>query len=231
MKNISGKLIVVEGIDGSGKATQTQMLVEYLKDQNISAEQMDFPRYDTNMLGSLIGECLAGEHGDYAHLDPKIGSLLYAADRFESKKQIQEWLDAGVTVVTDRYVGSNQIHQGGKISDIEQRNVFMDWVDSLEYGVFGLPQPDFTVYLDMDLVVAEKLLEEARSTKDYLGGAQDAHESDTLHLHNARASAQYAIEKNAWHVVRCVLDGVLQSKEQIHTDIVHALPNFNTKNS
>src|SRR3990167_6836927 len=116
-----GKLIVLDGTDGSGKATQTKILQARLKKEGYRVQTLDFPQYEKNFFGGLIGECLAGEHGDFVSIDPYIGSTLYAADRFESKDKIMRWLRAGCVVVLDRYVSSNQIHQGGKITDAKKR--------------------------------------------------------------------------------------------------------------
>ena len=120
-----GKLIVIDGTDGSGKATQVAKLKERLILEGVVVESLDFPRYYDNFFGKLVGECLAGKHGDFAALSPKIASVIYAADRFESAQQIRTWLDEGKTVVLDRYVSSNQIHQGGKIDNPDERYDFM----------------------------------------------------------------------------------------------------------
>ncbi|MEK7181986.1 MAG: thymidylate kinase, partial [Patescibacteria group bacterium] len=99
-----GKLIVIDGTDGSGKATQTDLLLKRFKKEGLLVKKLDFPRYEDNFFGKFIGECLAGEHGDFVSLDPRIASSLYAFDRFETKPLIEKWLSAGYTVILDRYV-------------------------------------------------------------------------------------------------------------------------------
>src|SRR5262245_7412995 len=116
-----GIFVVIDGIDGSGKATQTRLLVERLRKEGRPVEKIDFPRHGTPNYGELISECLAGKHGDFVHLDPKIASTLYALDRYEASPQIRSWLDEGKVVIADRFSSANQIHQGGKIIDAEKR--------------------------------------------------------------------------------------------------------------
>ena len=111
-----GKFIVLDGNDGSGKATQSRLLADKLSAEGIAAITMDFPAYDRNYFGALLGECLAGKHGDFLHMDPKIASTLYMLDRFESSGDILEALEKGKVIIADRFSSSNQIHQGGKIA-------------------------------------------------------------------------------------------------------------------
>src|SRR4051812_35712095 len=110
-----GLFIVFDGNDGSGKATQSKLLAEYFGSLGHPHLKLDFPGYDRNFFGAFLGECLAGAHGDFVHLDPKIASSLYALDRLESTKAIHDALGAGSIVLADRFASSNQIHQGGKI--------------------------------------------------------------------------------------------------------------------
>src|SRR5690606_12245312 len=142
----------------AGKATQTALLVKRLKREGHSVRTYDFPQYEDNFFGRLIGECLAGQHGDFPTLDPYIASVLYAADRFESKAKLERWLQEGRVVVLDRYVSANQIHQGGKTLDPKKRKRFLEWLDRMEFGVFGLPRPDLVLYLDVPYEVSQRLL-------------------------------------------------------------------------
>ncbi len=213
-----GKFIVIDGTDGSGKKTQTELLLKRLKKEGIKAKSIDFPRYYNNLFGELIGECLAGEHGDYAKFDPKIASVLYAADRFESKEQIEDWLRKGNIVIADRYVSSNQIHQGGKITDARKRREFLLWLEKMEYEIFKIPIPDLIIYLSMPLKHTMKLLKnkDANEKKAYLNGKKDAHESDPKHLQNAKKSAMNLVKKeNEWVNLNCIKDEELMGKEEI----------------
>ena len=160
-----GKFVVIDGIDGAGKATQTELLVKHLKQLKVPVRKIDFPGYERNVFGKLIGECLAGKHGDFVQVDPRIGSTLYAADRFESKAKIERWLKAGYVVIADRYVSSNQIHQGGKIKDPKKRQEFLKWLDTVEYTIFGIPRPDLIVYLHLPVALSLKLLHAKSAAK------------------------------------------------------------------
>lgn len=125
---MQGKLIVIDGIDGAGKATQTKLLLERLEKRGYKTATMDFPQYYDNFFGKLIGRFQNGEFGDAPTMSPYLASVLYAADRWESKIKIENWLDEGRIVVLDRYVSANQIHQGGKISDFnEKKNFLVFW--------------------------------------------------------------------------------------------------------
>ncbi len=217
-----GKLIVIDGTDGSGKATQAKLLVKRLKNDGEKVKTIDFPRYYQNFFGKLVGECLSGMNGDFAKLDPKIASVLYAADRFESSKEIHSWLKSGFYVIADRYVSSNQIHQGGKIIEEKKRKEFLTWLDEMEYNVFKIPRPDVIIYLDVPLNISRELManEDKSSKKSYLKGKKDLHESDPAHLLNAKKSAIKLIKKqNNWIKIDCVKNTKLLTIESIN-DII-----------
>ena len=220
-----GTLIVIDGSDGSGKATQTKLLVEKLRAQGVDTETLDFPRYADNLVGKLIGECIAGEHGDFLHSDPFVASVLYGADRFESRGLIESWLAAGKTVVLDRYVSANQIHQGGKIADDAKRAAFLEWLDKLEYGVFGLPRPNLTLYLRMPTELSVDLLKDKRAKEkksSYLtGDKQDTVELDIAYLEHAQMSAQWLMQhQKGWERIECAPAGTIRSREDIHEEVL-----------
>lgn len=220
IKNMKkGKLIVIDGTDGSGKATQVKRLKERLIEEGIQIESLDFPRYYDNFFGKFVGECLKGDYGDWAGLHPKIASVIYAADRFESSKQISDWLDAGKTVILDRYVSSNQIHQGGKIDDENERVSFMKWLDEMEHDTFKIPRPDAIVYLDVSVAITQKLLKKKgnQESKTYLEGKWDQHETNIEHLEAARESGLRMIAlTNNWIRIGCSRDGDIFDIEKIH---------------
>lgn len=215
-----GKLIVLDGADGSGKATQTRLLIARLKKEGKKVKTLDFPQYQNNFFGALIGECLTGAHGNFAALSPYIASTLYAADRFESKKLLEGWLAKGYTVILDRYVSANQIHQGGKIRDMKARKKFLNWLDQMEFGVYKLPRPNIIVYLDVPYEVSNELLKGTGATerKTYLKkGDRDQVESDEEYLRNSRQSAvKMVAASNQWERVICTKKGVLLSREAVH---------------
>ncbi len=217
-----GKLIVIDGIDGSGKATQVKILKQRLLNEGVKVKTIDFPRYDTNFFGSLIGEYLSGMHGDFIAMDSKVASILYAADRFESSKQIRKWLDDGYVVIADRYATANQIHQGGKIDDLKKRKEFLAWLYKMEYGVFGIPKPDLVIYLDVPFEVSKVWLQKkvAQRKKTYLKGRKDVAEDNLLHLKNSRNSALLLAKENKnWVKVECCKGNVCMSLEQVGEEV------------
>lgn len=214
-----GKLIVLDGSDGSGKATQTRFLLARLKKEGYRVKTLDFPQYEHNFFGKLIGQCLVGDYGDFVQIDPHIGSVLYAADRFESKPVIERWLKQGYTIVLDRYVSSNQIHQGGKIRQPKRQREFLKWLDTMEHVVFGLPRPDSIIYLDVPTTISQSLLktEDQKRKKVYVSKRKtDLVESDEEYMRRSRESALKLVRQlNAWTKIVCTKRGVLLTREEI----------------
>ncbi|HRH26252.1 MAG TPA: hypothetical protein PLF31_02180 [Candidatus Paceibacterota bacterium] len=222
-----GTFIVLDGTDGTGKATQCTLLDAALKKSGYKIKKIDFPRYYDNFFGKLIGECLAGKYGDFIAVDPHIASVLYAADRWETKAQIEKWLEDGYVVISDRYVSANQIHQGGKILDEKKRTEFLSWLDMMEHGVFKIPRPDAIVYLNLSVTLGQKLLAEKhaaealKSKKKYLGTSKDQAETNVDHLEKSRQSALSIVKKNnAWHKIECENNGEILSREAIHAEVL-----------
>jgi dTMP kinase len=222
-----GRLIVVDGTDGSGKATQVALLAERLAREGRRVETITFPRYEENVFGELIGECLKGKRGDFLSHDPRVASTLYAADRFETKPLLEEWLREGAIILADRYVSSNQIHQAGKIEGPTARTYFLEWLDTVEHGIFGMPRPDLILFLDVPIEVSMQLTREkhARESKTYLAeGELDRAEQDRLHQEQALQSARAMVAKEAnWRTIQCVEEGSLRAREDIHEEVYHAV--------
>ncbi|MFO0718683.1 MAG: deoxynucleoside kinase [Candidatus Paceibacterota bacterium] len=213
-----GKFIVIDGIDGSGKATQTRLLVERLKKEGVKVKTIDFPRYETNFFGGLIGKYLSGIYGDFTQVDPRVASVLYAGDRFESSKEIRKWIDSGYTVVADRYVSANQIHQGGKIDNPKDRKEFLAWLDKMEYEVFRIPRPDLVIYLDVPFEVSKEWLKNkiAKRKKKYLEGRVDVAEENLIYLKNSREAAIDLTKKNKdWRKIECCKNMVCMLPEEV----------------
>jgi dTMP kinase len=172
--------IVIEGLDGSGKSTQLQMLREYLQSRNIPYEYVHFPRTDSPFFGELIARFLRGDLGSNDTVDPYLVALLYAGDRRDAAPTIRQWLKEGKMVVADRYVFSNIAYQCAKIDDIHLKNDLKNWILKLEYEYFGIPAPDLNIFLDVPMHFVEKNLSAARigDDRNYLKGNTDIHEED-----------------------------------------------------
>jgi dTMP kinase len=217
----TGMFIVVDGLDGSGKATQTKLLTERLTREGIAFETIDFPSYDRTTFGTLIGEALAGKRGDFLHIDPRIGSAIYALDRFEMSPTIRTWIAEGKVVVADRFTSSNQIHQGGKVRSAEERKEFMHWLEHMEHDVLGIPRPDAIVYLRVPVAVSAKLLAEKREAKNRAlpEGEKDTVERDEEYVERSYESAEMLSKEHGWHVIDCAEGEKIRTPEAIHEDV------------
>ncbi|MDD3190270.1 MAG: hypothetical protein PHI66_01085 [Candidatus Pacebacteria bacterium] len=213
MKKNKGFFIVLDGIDGAGKATQTALLLEKLKKEGRKTGTLDFPRYYDNFFGKLVGKHLAGEFG---MCDPHIASILYALDRWESKGQIEKELKAGKIFVCNRYMSANMIHQGGRIKDKKKRQELMKWLEEMEFDILKIPKPDLVIYLDIAPEVGQKLVDR-KNEREYTGGKKrDIYEKDKQHLTDAREQAlALTRKKKEWRKISCIKNGKLLSPETI----------------
>jgi dTMP kinase len=217
-----GKLIVIDGTDGSGKATQSELLKKRLTREGFTVKLVDFPEYYGNFFGEFLGHCLSEQYYNWVNIHPKIASVIYAADRFESKTKIEGWLNKGYVVLANRYVSANQIHQGGKIKDPKKRAEFMTWLDTMEYDVFKIPKPDLVFYLNVPMKIVERLLAERNieHARAYLGKKKDVHETDMNFLKNSQKSALWLAEREKnWKKVECAPTGAILPREDIHEEI------------
>lgn len=214
-----GKLIVIDGTDGSGKATQVDLLAKRLTKEGYTVKLVDFPEYYKNFFGKFIGHCLSEQYYNWVNIHPKIASIAYAADRFESKEMIEGWLAKGYVVLANRYVSANQIHQGGKIANAKKRQSFMEWLDEMEHKVFKIPRPDVVLYLNLPIPTVLKLMQERNKKlkRKYLGKKKDVHESDQQFLENSRKSALW-LSKNFsyFQKIDCASKEGILSRENIH---------------
>ena len=214
-----GKFIVIDGTDGSGKATQTKLLCEALEKEKLKIKKIDFPQYTNNFFGRLLRECLDGKLGDFIAIDSKIASVLYAADRWESSEVIKKWLDQGYIVIADRYVSSNQIHQAGKIFDDAKRAEFLKWLDEMEFDVFKIPRPDAIIFLDVPTNITRNLLLKRAVEKAKVNPYKvykDLAEENEKHLIESRESALKMVKSNNnWIRVDCVKNGKIMGIEDI----------------
>lgn len=210
---MNGKLIVIEGADGSGKTTQFNQLKNHLEAENIKVETTHFPRHETPFFGIMVDQYLDGEFGDPTKLNPKLASLLYAMDRWEARPRIEHWLEKGL-VLLDRYTTSNQGHQLSKLNDDnEAGDQFLDWLDELEYNVLKIPKPDLVIFLDVPVKFIKELLAKR-------GGQPDLHEKNLSYLEATQKAYRYVAEKyDYWRRIDCVENNKLLPIETIHNKI------------
>ena len=217
---MNGKLIVIEGLDGSGKATQAQKLFEKLKEQEKQVIKVSFPDYNSNS-SALVKMYLNGEFGsDPNQVNPYAASSFYAVDRFASyTKNWKKFYLNGGTVIADRYTTSNAIHQCAKLPE-EHWNDFINWLFHYEYELLGIPEPYRTLYLRVDPEISQKLI-----TKRYQGdeNKKDIHESDPVYLRRSREAADYCAKKLGWTLIECVKNGSIRSIDDIAADIFNAI--------
>ncbi|MFC1787711.1 dTMP kinase [Patescibacteria group bacterium] len=212
-----GKLIVIDGTDGSGKATQTEFLIERLKKEGLSVQTISFPQYGQKSAG-MVEEYLSGKYGTASQVGPKPSSIFYAVDRFDASFKIKKWLESGQTVVSDRYVGSNMGHQGSKISDPDERMKFYEWNMNLEHELFGIPKPDLNVVLHVPAEISFKLAQDRGGWKADI--KTDIHETDINHLKDSvQAYLDITNRFDMFKLVKCVENEKLLTREEIHNRV------------
>ncbi len=222
---MNGKLYVIEGVDGSGKATQTELLYQALLAQGKTVRKVSFPDYDSPSSG-LIKMYLNGEFGtDPQDVNAFATSIFFAVDRFASfRKDWKTFYDEGGIIIADRYVTSNLVHQAGKIADAAEKERYIHWLNELEYGILGLPKPDCVIFLDMPPACSLKLRQERNALKQ--GLTQDIHEADQTYLQNAYDNAIGIAKHQAWHTISCVANEQIRTIEDIHAEIVQTIENM-----
>ncbi|MCD7935147.1 MAG: thymidylate kinase [Oscillospiraceae bacterium] len=218
--NQAGKLIVIEGLDGSGKATQAGLLAAALSSRGCPVRQVSFPDYRSDS-SALVRMYLSGAFGSAPDdVNAYAASSFYAVDRYASYKQ--DWgtfYHGGGTVIADRYTTSNGVHQCSKL-DRTEWDGFLRWLSDYEYGLLGIPAPDAVIYLRLPLAVSQQLLD-ARYQRD--GGARDIHERDLAYLSRSAAAAEYCCARLGWHAIDCVQNGTLRPPEEIHAALLALL--------
>ena len=214
---MKGKLIVIEGLDGSGKATQTARLFEHIKNTHKGCRRLSFPNYESPS-SALVKMYLGGELSDTPDgVNPYAASAFYAVDRCAGF--LKDWkndYDGGKIFVADRYATSNAVYQLSKLPENEWDG-FLDWIEDFEYNKLGVPKPDRVFYLDMSVDVSQKLLA-ARYNGDE--SKKDIHESNVEFLRQCRKSAVYAAHRLGWAVVRCDDGEKPRGIEEISADIL-----------
>jgi dTMP kinase len=195
-----GKLIAIEGIDGSGKRTQVALLRDALGARGHETFVTGFPIYES-WFGKMVGEFLDGEFGPLEEVDPHFTALLYAGNRFEAKQQIVEALAAGKIVLADRYIGSNMAHQSALLP-AEERGEFVKWIEHLEYQIYGLPRESAVIYLRVPPAEAQKLVA-LKSARGYTASTHDLLEGNLRHLEDAAAMYDELAKRANWKSVEC----------------------------
>jgi dTMP kinase len=217
-----GKLIVLEGIDGSGKHTQLEMLARAMRERGVAHTTIDFPRYD-GFFGKMVAQYLNGEFGTLAEVDAHFSALLFAGDRLENKKQLETFLGDGKLVLADRYIASNLAHQGARVP-ARKLAEFLRWLERLEYEVYGLPTEDLVIYLRLPATRAQKLVGR-KSARSYTRRRRDLQEANLAHLKIAARIFDRLTRQRNWATVDCMENrkNELRPPEEIHRDIMDIL--------
>ncbi|MGO5092338.1 dTMP kinase [Clostridium sp. LCP25S3_F10] len=221
-----GKLIVIEGSDGSGKATQTKKLYDKLVKENRNVKKVEFPNY-TSESSALIKMYLNGEFGkEPDSVNPYVSSTFYAVDRFASyKKDWEEFYLKGGIIIADRYTTSNMIHQAAKINDVQAKDNFLNWLWDFEFKKFDLPVPDCVIFLDMPPECSKSLME-TRNNKFTGKKEKDIHENNYEYLLESYENSKYISEKYDWNRIQCNNKGNIKSIDEINNDIIKVIKEY-----
>ena len=213
---MKGRMIVIEGLDGSGKATQTKLLHASLESKGICVRRVSFPNYSSDS-SALVKMYLNGEFGSNAvDVNAYAASSFYAVDRYASyKKDWGNFYESGGVVIADRYTTSNAIHQCSKLPR-DEWNEYIRWLFDFEYKLLGLPEPDAVLFLKADVDIEQSLI-----AKRYNGNEnkKDIHEKDLNYLKRSQEAAIYCAEKLGWSVINCIENGCMRSIDDIHAQV------------
>ena len=211
-----GKLIVIEGTDGSGKSTQFRLLTERLEKEGQAFRQLEFPQY-SEPSSALIKMYLGGEFGTKpTDVNSYAASVFFAVDRYASYKKVWgQWYEDGGLVLSARYTTSNAVHQASK-EPVERQHDFLGWLYEFEYEKMGLPRPDLVIYLDVPTDFTEKMM---RAREAATNTSADIHEQDLEYLATCRRTGQAAAAYYGWTVINCVQDDRMRTIEDIHEEI------------
>jgi dTMP kinase len=219
-----GRLIAIEGIDGSGKRTQMDLLHGAIAagESGHSVYSTGFPQYDS-WFGKMVGQFLNGDLGALEAVDPHFTALLYAGDRFEAKPKIEAALNEGKIVLIDRYIGSNLAHQTARVLP-EKRDEFRRWIEHLEYGIYELPHEDLILYLRVPPAEAQKLVAQ-KSKRSYTNAKQDLLEASLRHLQDAAAMYDHLAHNAPWVTIECfdATSGTMRSVKEIAREVLTAV--------
>ncbi len=214
-----GKLIAIEGIDGSGKRTQLDLLEKSLSSRGTQIYATGFPHYDS-FFGKLVGQFLNGDFGALHAVDPHFAALLYAGDRLQSKQELSSALQQGKIILADRYIASNLAHQTARVTP-DKRDEFIAWLEHLEYDIYGLPREDRVIYLRVPPIQAQSLVSR-KSARIYTSSRHDMQESSLRHLEDAAGMYDLLSRRTCWATVECCdsARGEMRSPEAIAADVL-----------
>lgn len=216
---MKGKLIVFEGIDGSGKFTQSKLLISHFNKRKIPSVYISFPRYEDSLWGKMVRRYLDGDFGKLDDVDPYLASILYAGDRFSASGAIKHWLAQEKIIICNRYVGSNIGHMAAKFKKPQDRKKYIKWLEKLEYEEDGIPKEDLVILLSVPVATSKKLMKSR---------ALDIHEKNTKYL--KEVSSVYhdvAKSKKNWEIIDCTNSGVILPAEEIHKKVLDILSRRN----
>ena len=224
-----GRLIALEGIDGSGKRTQMNLLRDVIAagEGGHSVYSTGFPQYDS-WFGKMVGQFLNGDFGPLDSVDPRFTALLYAGDRFEAKPKLEAALNNGQIVLVDRYIGSNLAHQTARVAP-EKRAEFKAWIEHLEYGIYELPREDLVLYLRVRPAEAQQLVGQ-KSQRTYTAAKQDILEASLRHLEQAAAMYDSLARQAPWVTIECfdTVRGAMRSPKEIAQEVLVAVNKVTT---
>lgn len=217
-----GKFIALEGIDGSGKRTQLEMLSCAMRKRGVAHVTVSFPHYD-GFFGHLVARYLNGEFGGLSEVDAHFSALLYAGDRLENKLQLEENLAYGKVILADRYIGSNLAHQGARVPR-RQLAEFLRWLEQLEYGVYGLPREDIVIYLRLPAAKAQTMVGK-KNARGYTRRRHDLQEANLAHLKAAASVYDRLAKRHNWRALNCMKrnDREMLAPEEIHRQLMEVV--------
>lgn len=224
LKNRRGKLIVIDGGNGSGKTTQAKTLVDYFIKNKKPCRYYDFPQYYTSFHGKTVAKFLRGDFGEIDKVSPYLSSLAFALDRASVKNEMEEFLNQGGFIISNRYVTSSMAHQGAKFNNLKEREEFLKWLFDLEYKVHKMPKEDLVIFLYVPWQIGIKLSEKKLNQQKYLQGKQDIEEKDIKNrIESEKLYLEFSKKYRHWVKIDCVVNNKILPPEIIHQKIIEVL--------
>lgn len=217
------KIIVIEGVDSSGKATQSKLLYDRLSNSGKDVVSVEFPNYKSQS-SAVAKMYLAGEFGtNPSDVSPYAASTFFAVDRFASVRgEWKDYFSGDKIIIADRYTTSNMVHQASKISDNDEKTNFLDWLYDFEYNILSLPKPDLVIFLDMPVENARELMRD-RANKFDNSAVKDIHERSESYLQKSYNNACFVANKYGWKHIKCAVDGKVRTIDDISEEIYKAV--------